>query len=773
MDKLPIVAFLVTQRQLGLGIGRTKIKLLNYAFDKYYSRKSVLLAAVLAAFAVSLWFVGTSLAAPHLQEKPIISDLRLLDEDGGEESLFAIGETLEVRVELTDLRDSDTFDSDETIDYTLVMLVEDRSDDVIFNSDDIIGGNEDVRLRPDEKEDTSFDWDVPLGVKEGSYTITITVYEGKDFSEVIDDAKLGFRIVASGAAVFLSPTNIDFGDVAEQETPEERIVVANSNRDAGDLIWKVVEWPDWVELVFPRVNESEPTESVTTTNTGNIVLKVKASTLFGNFNDDVIIESNAGEAKISVRASINRNARGEITRLDVTDFSYLPGDDVQLKFSVENDGDAPIDYLAVFIVRDPSNSIVYNSNIEGEDTIVSVEPGDLSENNFFTFTLPFGIIPGEYIVTSELRNAEDFQRVFHDISDADGETFEVERGPMISISPLEWVFGTLRQGGGEIAAFTVTNEGRGTLEWEVISWPEWVSLTAPTGPVIGPDSIFVELTDAAPVGINRGTIEVDSNGGLRTIELSVNIQPPPTPTISTADVIANLATATPSPVPTREAAPPTATPTPSRVDPAVYSGSISTQEGTLPERPLLTARIGDYESFPAAILGTDYINLVIAPPNSTYVGEPVDFFINGVESDELQAPVVFFPGGERTLDLSFSQLPVPTVTSTAVPPTSIPATPSPTPAPEPTATPTPVAPTPTAIPAATASPTTQAAVANNTPGATEGGATEQEPEATGSCNAPYAKVSTGTGMANLILILAPVGLAGGLRAWRRRITKQF
>ena len=181
------------------------------------------------------------------------------------------------------------------------------------------------------------------------------------------------------------------------------------------------------------------------------MLRVRGSALFGNFRDEVLIESNAGEADISVRASINRNARGEITRIDLDDSSYLPGDDVSIEFSIDNGGDAPIDYLVIFIVQDPSNSIVYNSNIVGEDIIVSVEQGESSTNNSFSFTLPFGIIPGEYILTAEVRNSRDFQKVFHDLSDSEGETFEVERGPMISVSPLEWAFGTLSQGGDEIA----------------------------------------------------------------------------------------------------------------------------------------------------------------------------------------------------------------------------------------------------------------------------------------------------------------------------------
>ncbi len=217
---------------------------------------------------------------------------------------------------------------------------------------------------------------------------------------------------------------------------------------------------------------------------------------------------------------------------------------------------------------------------------------------------------------------------------------------------------------------------------------------------------------------------------------------------------------------------PTPTPTPFVISPMVYSGNIVIAGGTVPPGATLVARVGSYESAPAVIEGQRYSNLVLLPEDESLVGQPVEFFLNGVKSAPHPVAQVFTPGESRTLDLVFFNVPTPTPTSTPVPPTPTPvpptATPTRTPMPPtptpvpPTATPTstPVPPTPTSVPATpTPRPTNTPAVAQPSPTPT--------PEVSGGgCSAPLGGSAGMAGLASFLLLVAPVAMLIGRRRLR-------
>ena len=231
----------------------------------------------------------------------------------------------------------------------------------------------------------------------------------------------------------------------------------------------------------------------------------------------------------------------------------------------------------------------------------------------------------------------------------------------------------------------------------------------------------------------------------------------------------------------------TLTPTPVPVLPATYSGTIVIAGLKAAPDMRLVARVGNYESPPAAILESgEFINLVILTDDEELVGLPVEFFLNG-EASSPPAIGVFEPGARRVVDLVFGQVPptatpvptetpvptatlVPTATpvptNTPVPPTATPvpptATPVPTATPEPTATPvpptaTPVPPTATPIPpTATSVPPTAVATAE-----------EEEGEGGGPCSAP-SRLPFGESAANMLALFAPLVMLGGVRYVRNR-----
>ena len=232
----------------------------------------------------------------------------------------------------------------------------------------------------------------------------------------------------------------------------------------------------------------------------------------------------------------------------------------------------------------------------------------------------------------------------------------------------------------------------------------------------------------------------------------------------------------------------TLTPTPVPVLPATYAGTIIVAGQTVTSDMVLVARVGDYESPPAAILDNgEFVNLVILTDDEDLIGVAVEFFLNG-EPSTPPAIGVFEPGSRQVVDLVFgvvpptetptpTETPVPTATpvpptatpeptATPVPPTATPVPPTATPVP-PTATPvpptaTPVPPTATPEPTATPVPPTatpELAVVDTT--------SEDEEDGGGPCSTT-SRLPFGESAANMLLLFAPVVMLGGVRYMRGR-----
>ena len=147
---------------------------------------------------------------------------------------------------------------------------------------------------------------------------------------------------------------------------------------------------------------------------------------------------------------LNRRARVRIVKFD---------------YRVTNSGRTDLNYRVTFVVRGPSNAIVYDSSESGEDEFVRVANGETSDLRSFVWRIPFGSLKGDYRVGIQIRNAYEFdQRPFDAIetTDADAITFSVLEGARISVTPAEWQFGSILQQEGrqDTATFQVTNIGK-------------------------------------------------------------------------------------------------------------------------------------------------------------------------------------------------------------------------------------------------------------------------------------------------------------------------
>ena len=243
---------------------------------------------------------------------------------------------------------------------------------------------------------------------------------------------------------------------------------------------------------------------------------------------------------------------------------------------------------------------------------------------------------------------------------------------------------------------------------------------------------------------------------------------------------------TPLPAPTSPPAQPdpTASPTPEVAEPMVFVSGLIFAQGVprIPADSILTARIGEYQSIPAAAIAADgaYGGLVVDPGDPSFTGGEIRFFLNGIQA---RTTAVFNPGKlESAFDILFTDYPTPIPTHTPIP-TNTPI-PTPTNTPIPTQTPVPTPAPPTSTPAPTRTPVpTQTPVPTNTPpppptsvpAPTSAPPTSEPPpaptvsppEEAGGCFSA-ASVSPLTGAANALLLIAPLGLIGLIRARRKQ-----
>ena len=693
---------------------------------------------LLAAAAGALVTAATTQAAPSSQSGGLqvrIQRITMIsDFEDTIRSSFDRGARINGELELKDLRDPDDFnidDPDYLAEYTLNFMVNSLRAGTIVDSRDDPANLTAVTLEPGEKSEVTVTWNVPYDFPAGQYTFRVEIRPADDPNRIEHYQRREFRVNDGSAYVLISDRRINFGNINDEEAPRtDLIVIAPINRQAGDLKWRVTEWPtEWLNLVEPQPDPQDPSRSIEVTNNGYIILQVSKRVLFGNFTDEnVVITANADEYVVKVSGRINRHASGDIDSFNINTPRRLDaGETVSIRYRIDNNGRTDVQYRATFTIVSPTNAIIYDSSTTGDDPIIEVPDGDTSGNLEFLWQVPFGAVAGNYRVGIELRDANDFGSSPFDSIDAagsDAAIFKVLEGANIRVSPAEFQFGSVLEQTTQRpeTSFSVTNIGRLTLEWEVQSVPDWMELVSPTGPVTGDGDVTLRVRGSLQPGSYSDDMVIESNGGTATVRLGINIRSGP----------ARSPTPTPSPTPDA-----TETPAPTQTPVAT-----DTPAPTSTPEPMDTA--------------TPEPTDTPVPPTAT----PAPVATNTPQPTATPAP---------------TNTPVPTATPA---PTD---TPVPTHTPVPTATvapptETPVPPTATSEPAPTDTPAAVVASGNTPapppPTAVQPGVSDTPPG--GACSESPQPLSPLTGIANLALLLSPIALAGGAR-WQshRRRTRHL
>ena len=699
-------------------------------------------AGLMAAIFAGIQTATTTHADPQAQSGALevrIQRITLIsDFEDTIRSTFDRGARIRAELELKDLRDPDEIeidDPDYNAEYTLSFSVNSVRAGTVLQGRDDPSNLTTVTLKPGEEGTATITWNVPYDFPAGQYNFRVEISTADSPDQVEHYLQREFRISAGSDYVLISNKRIDFGNIKDEETPRsDPILIAPINGRAGDLTWRITDWPsEWLNLIEPPPDPEDPTRSVEVINNDyTIILQVSDTALFGNFaNEDVVISANAGEYIVKVSAKINRHASGEIDS-----FSVMPprrvdaGETINIRYRIDNNGRTDVQYRVTFFIVSPSNAVIYDSSTTGEDQIIEVPDGDTSGNLEYAWQVPFGALDGRYKIGIELRNAHDFSSSPFDSIDAthsDAATFDVLEGAKIRVAPADWQFGSVLEQSSQRqeATFSVTNIGRPPFEWEVKAIPAWTELVRPLGKETADGAVILRLKDNIEPGSHTAVLIIDSNGGEATINLGVNIRSGPrrtsTPTSTPVPTAAPTMPATPSA--TTE---PTATHTPVPADTPEPTATPQPEPTPVPTETPTPA--------PEPTSTPEPTETPAAAPTATYTPSPV--------------PPTATPEPTHT----------PTVEPTATPEPT--ATHSPTPAP-PTATPTPE-PAPTDTPVAEAA---QGDTPAPPPTAVQPGASDTPPG--GACSGSPQPVSPMTGFANLALLLSPIALAGGAR-WRKR-----
>ena len=502
-------------------------------------------ALLLLTAAALLWHAdGLAAAQPGDTRRLVVVDLVTLrdDADGKRRSIFQRGARMLVDVRIKDRRDADDGvegSPDYERRYAVAIWVKAPDDGVIYDGTAAAAMRE-IALAPSKRGSVRFEWNVPYGAPDGRYILYASVRYADDPGRVIHRFAQAFGVNERQTYIYTSKRAIEFGDVVKDETPTGSLIIARRNRDAGDLAWRVADWPsDWLDLLEPMVDPDNPEQSVEIVNTGTLRFGVRASALRGSFRDEVVVRSNAGDLRFDVSANINRRARGELERVRVQPKALDAGQDLRVEFRIANEGDATVDYRAMFTIQGPDGAIAYDSNRAGDDVLMRLAAGERSELLTFRWQAPYGAYGGEYRLGVELRNAHEFNTAAFDAirvyDDDDAETFKVREGARLAVSPSEWRFGTITHGDDvERAVFNLSNRGsrKQALQWEVASVPDWVEIAGASSGV-GAGELALSVRAGLAPGRYAGALEIASNGGTALAQLSLAVRAAPTATATT------------------------------------------------------------------------------------------------------------------------------------------------------------------------------------------------------------------------------------------------
>jgi len=232
-----------------------------------------------------------------------------------------------------------------------------------------------------------------------------------------------------------------------------------------------------------------------------------------HFGDISIIATNAYDYEIiTVTANIIQKAPELIFSDDLIDFSEVKiGENPKKQIQVKNNGE----------------EMLYGS-IEADSEWIKI-----SHNNF-QLNPNEVLYLGISIDTSFLEQGDNEGKINISSNGGEGEilvkAFLLSSPPNLSVSTLSISLGKVNPDDQPEDSFTITNTGQSTLEGEIDSEEEWISLSEDAFELEEEESLDVTVTidpSYLSPGKHTGWIDIVSNGGEETIKVTLEIEEQP------------------------------------------------------------------------------------------------------------------------------------------------------------------------------------------------------------------------------------------------------
>ncbi len=362
----------------------------------------------------------------------------------------------------------------------------------------------------------------PGSSQSGNGMITVTVKsdapDGSCSDSVIVNAgSTGTKSITVKASIGqppvldVSPTDYDFGNVNQGNTPSKEFTVTNAG--GGTLTWQVDNLASDCFTVSPSPGSSQ-------SGNGSLTVSLKSDAPDGSCSDSVIVNAGStGTKSITVKASI-----GQPPVLDVSPTDY--------DFGNVNQGNTPSKEFTVTNAGGGTLTWQVDSNFTSDCFTVSPSPGSSqSGNGSLTVSLK-----------SDAPDGSCTDSVIVNDGNAGTKSIRIKvnvEGPELDVSPSSHDFGNVNQGNTQSKEFTVTNAGGGTLTWEVadnFTSDCFTVSPSPGSSQSGNGIIIVTVKRDARIGSCSDSVIVDAGtAGTKSIRITVNVAEPPKLNVSLTD----------------------------------------------------------------------------------------------------------------------------------------------------------------------------------------------------------------------------------------------
>jgi len=201
--------------------------------------------------------------------------------------------------------------------------------------------------------------------------------------------------------------------------------------------------------------------------------------------------------------------------------SATAGDSVNVWNTIKNEGDASANSFYIYFYLSTNTTIIASDTKIGERYVSSLSAGASSSASSY-LTLPSGVTGSYYVgaIVDAIGSVSESNE--NNNTGYDPTPIDISPGPNLQVSHSYLDFGEIPKGQTKTKTFTISNSGAGTLSGAITTDRSWIS-ASPTS--FDSNSITASVTvytDTLEVWKTyTGTVTVDSNGGVKTVNVSI------------------------------------------------------------------------------------------------------------------------------------------------------------------------------------------------------------------------------------------------------------